>query len=310
MEHVNSRSGWMMPPRMNRIAVALAAVAALVAPASASAQRVAVAAAPWRAQRPAVVAGLQQMGFQPEPDTAGEPGLAIATFRAGDTRVAAIFGPSGLAMLNTLYLLPPDQARRRFGELRDSLVRVLGQPDSAGPEPMWVRRDGRVRLFVRPDSGGLASAAVLNRASPTYVSELRSAYQAVVVRNARQQWQPWVAARVDTLWWRPLHVRDSLALNFVRTSVERTAQGAWRVAVRWDWLTPQGEGRATYDTMVHETEVDCDQGTYRTGRVSWFLRRDMVEGIKPRWREWQRPVPTSAGDVIVREFCAYARGLP
>ncbi|HEX9938983.1 MAG TPA: surface-adhesin E family protein [Longimicrobium sp.] len=213
-------------------------------------------------------------------------------------------------MLNTLHLLPPDQASRRFGELRDSLVRVLGQPDSAGPEPMWVRRDGRVRLFVRPDSGGLASAAVLNRASPTYVSELRSAYQAVVVRNARQRWQPWVASRVDTLWWRPLHVQDSLALNFVRSSVERTAQGAWRVTVRWDWLNPQREGQATYDMMIHETEVHCDQGTYRTGRVSWFLGQRMLEGLKRRFREWQRPVPTSAGEVIVREFCAYARGLP
>jgi hypothetical protein len=62
--------------------------------------------------------------------------------------------------------------------------------------------------------------------------------------------------------------------------------------------------------MIHETEVHCDQGTYRTGRVSWFLGRNMVEGRKPRFGEWQRPVPTSGGDVIVREFCAYARGLP
>ncbi|HEX9938984.1 MAG TPA: hypothetical protein VGB15_17720 [Longimicrobium sp.] len=94
MERVNGRNGWMTP-RLNRLVVVVSAVAALVAPAALSAQRVAVAAARWGAQRPAVIAGLQQMGFQPEPDTAGEPGLAIATFRAGDTRLRPSSGRRG-----------------------------------------------------------------------------------------------------------------------------------------------------------------------------------------------------------------------
>lgn len=297
-----------MKSALHRLRAVLVAAATLAAPATVCAQQVAVAAAPWGAQKPAVVAGLQQLGWQAEPDTASQVGLATATFLAGHTRVAAIFGPSGLAMLNELHLLPPDAARRRSGELRDSLVRVLGEPDSAGPAPVWVRPDGQVRLSVRSDSAGILSAAVLTRASPTYMTELRAAYQAVV-RNARQQWQPWVASRVDTLRFRPLYVQDSLSLLFIPSSVERADQGAWRVTVRWDWLTPRREGRATYDMMIHETEVRCDEGTYRMGRVSWFLGRNMLEGLKRRGR-WERPVPTSAGDVIVREFCAYARGLP
>ena len=266
-----------MKSALHRLRAVLVAAATLAAPATASAQQVAVAAAPWGAPKPVVVAGLQQLGWQAEPDTASRVGLATATFLVGNTRVAAIFGASGLAMLNELHLLPPDAARRRFGELRDSLVRVLGQPDSAGPAPVWVRPDGQVRLSVRSDSAGIRSAAVLTRASPTYMAELRAAFQAVV-RNARQQWQPWVASRVDTLRFRPLHVQDSAALSFVHSEVERAAQGAWRVTVRWDWLAPQREGQATYDMMIHETEVHCDQGTYRTGRVSWFLGRSMVEG--------------------------------
>jgi hypothetical protein len=299
----------MTSPRLNRFAAALIVAAAVMAPASASAQQVAVPAAPWGAQKPAVVAGLQQMGFQPEPDTANEIGIGVATFRSGNTRVAAMFGSSGLAMLNTLHLVPPDEARRRFGELRDSLVRVLGEPDSAGPRPFWRRPDGQVRLFVRPDSGGLSSAAILNRSSPTYVAELQAAYQ-VAMRNARQQWRPWVASRVDTLQWAPISMQDSTALTFERGSVQRAAQGAWRVTVRWDWLEPMRDEGLTYDAMVHQTEIRCEESTYRLGKVEWFLAARKVDSVTGRWGRWETPVRTSGSDVFVREFCAYARGLP
>lgn len=286
----------------------LVAVAGLAMPTRGAAQRVEVPGAPWGASRATVIAGIERLGFRAEQDTAAGPRFETVAFHSDAATLAAIFGSNGLAMLNQLHVLPPDQAHRRFGELRDSLVRLLGEPDSAGGAPVWVRPDGHVRLFVRPDSAGLSSAAILNRASPTYLAEMRAAYRRLV-RDDRRQLR-WVAARVDSARWRALAVKDSVALTFDRGSVEKQPSGAWRLTVRWDWLVPQRGGGMRYDAMVEQTEIRCDEGTYRRGRTEWFLGERSAGTPASRWGGWSRPVPTSGGGVIVRELCDYARELP
>jgi hypothetical protein len=62
--------------------------------------------------------------------------------------------------------------------------------------------------------------------------------------------------------------------------------------------------------MVHATEVRCGEGTYRVGRTQWLLRETPGDATSARWGRWNRPVPTSGGNVIVSRFCDYARTLP
>lgn len=281
--------------------------AALGMPVGAAAQRIEVPGAPWGATRADVARAFEGLGYRILPDTVA---MAIfsATFSRGDgIEHLAVYGPNGLAMLSQIHRLPPPEARLRFGALRDSLVRVLGPPDSAH-RTIWVRADGRIELFVRPDSAGLASAAILNRARPNHLTELAAAYQATA-QAVQARHDAWHAARIDSSRWTRLALADSLGMSFERASVERRQGGAWRVRVRWDWLAPRRQGRQTYDALVHATEIDCANGTFRMGRMQWFLGERRVVDIDS-WDPVTRPVAGSADEVMVRELCRYAQALP
>ena len=294
---------------IRRSTAMLAAAAVLAVPARGAAQRIEVPAAPWGSARAEVIQGIQGLGYEAVADTSGAAGLVSVTFTAGGTQLVAVFGPNGLAMLNQIQQLPPPEARRRLAELRDSVTRVLGPPDTAGVHPIWVRPDGRLQLHVRPDSGGLTSAAIVGRARPNYIAELAAVYRQVM-RAVQDERAGWLDARLDSSRWVRLFAKDSAAISIDRSSVERLEGGAWRVTVRWDWLVPQRDGRLRYDAMVHGTEVRCDEGTYRMGRTQWYLGETPGQSTGARWGRWNTPVPTSGGAVIVTRFCEYARGLP
>jgi hypothetical protein len=286
-----------------RIAGRLALAALLALPARGAAQRIEVPAAPWGSARPAVIAGIERLGYVTVQDTLASLGLPLLTFVAGSAQLSAAFDSTGLVMLIQIQRLPSPEAQRRFAEMRDSLVRVLGEPDSAGTPLFWTRPDGRIRLRLVPDSSGLTSAAIVTRAAPNSLEALR--LNLLKGLRARRQWQGWVAARVDTLRWVPLLVKDTMAISFDRESVERRPSGAWRLTVRWDLLVPTDRGRWRFDAIVHESEVRCDEGTYRMGRGWLRLGTATVASTGSGWDRFAPPVPTSGNEVIMLEFCAW-----
>lgn len=295
---------------MARFAACLLA-AALGMPVGAAAQRIEVPDAPWGAARADVARAFEGLGYRILPDTAGLAGF-ITTFERGGTEFVAIFGEKGLAMLNRSERLPRAEAQRRLAALRDSLVGVLGQPDSAR-RTMWVRPDGRIELHIRPDSGRPTSSAILNRSGPNHRNDLLTVYlatrAAIRIRPA-----PWLTPRLDVARWEPLFADTSTAISIERASVRRLEEaGAWRVTVRWDWRAPRSNGPREYDALVHATEVRCGEGTYRMGAAQWFLGEaagDTTPDRTPdRWGRWNQPVANSGGSVIVRDFCDYAQRL-
>lgn len=281
--------------------------AALGMPVGAGAQRIEVPDAPWGATRADVARAFEGQGYRTLPDTAGLAGF-ITTFDRGGTEVVAIFGEKGLAMLNRSERLPRAEAQRRFAALRDSLVGVLGQPDSAR-RTLWVRPDVRIELHVRPDSGRPTAELLLNRAGPNYRNDLLTVYLAT--RAAiRIRLAPWLTRRLDVARWEPLFADSSTAISIERASVRRLEEdGAWRVTVRWDWRAPRPNGPREYDALVHATEVRCGEGTYRMGAAQWFLGETAGEARGEGWGRWNQPVANSGGAVIVRDFCAYAQRL-
>jgi hypothetical protein len=281
--------------------------AAVMMPIGAAGQRIEVPDAPWGATRADVARTFEGLGFRVLPDTAGLAGFTT-TFGRGGTEFVAIFGQNGLAMLNRSERLPRAEAQRRFTVLRDSLVGVLGQPDSAR-RTMWVRPDGRIQLHVRSDSGRPTSLAILNRSGPNYRNDLLTVYLAT--RSAiRIRPAAWLTPRLDVARWEPLFADTATAISVERASVQRLEEaGAWRVTVRWDWRAPRPNGQRTYDALVHATEVRCGEGTYRMGAAQWFLGETASEAAGEGWGRWNQPVANSGGWVIVRDFCDYAQRL-
>jgi len=289
-----------------RFAACLLAAAAVM-PIGAAAQRIEVPHAPWGAARADVVRAFEGLGYRILPDTAGIAGFTT-TFGLGGVEFVAIFGQNGLAMLNRAERLPRAEAQRRFAVLRDSLVGVLGPPDSARGT-MWVRPDGRIVLHVRPDSGRPTASAILNRSGPNHRNDLLTVYlatsAAIRIRPAA-----WLTPRLDVARWEPLFADTTKAISIERASVQRLEEaGAWRVTVRWDWRAPRPNAERTYDALVHATEVRCGEGTYRMGAAQWFLGETAGETTPDRWGRWNPPVANSGGAVIVRDFCDYAQRL-
>jgi hypothetical protein len=302
--NLERRAGFRFP-RATLACVAVLA-AALALPRPGVAQQVAFPTVPWGASPTAVAAAIQQLGFTL--DSMELTGLPFAEFSAGSTRLVATFGPSGLAMLNQIHPLPPPLARRRLEELRDSVVRVLGEPDSAGARPKWIRPDGYLQLFVRPDSAGLSSAAVLNRASPSWVAELRASYREAI-RRAEADPVRWIEARLDTMRWHPLVPGDSMVVSVDKTGVERRSGDTWRVRTRRDYRVPVAAAGHSYDTIAQRVEIGCAEGTFRPGESISVLAERNPRLLTTGWGARSRPAPPSLEQAIVSAFCAYARGL-
>ena len=286
------------------LARAAVVAAALAVPRPGAAQQVALPTVPWGASPSVVSAAVQQLGFKV--DSIELTGLSFARFSAGPTVLAATFGASGLFMLNQIHALPPPQARQRFQELRDSLVKVLGEPDSVGTRPVWVRPDGRILLWVRPDSGRLGSAAILSRARPNYAAELAAAYREAM-RQVEADPVRWIEARLDTIRWKPLARSDSQAVALDKTRVDRRSGDTWRIWVRWDYRVPVTTPSRIYDLVVQALEIGCAEGTYRPGESVSMLRGRNAALLTSRWGTRSRPAPPSVEAEIVARFCAYAR---
>jgi hypothetical protein len=308
MAHGIEKGGGFRRPLLRALACTGTVAVGLAVAQSGAAQQAALHDLPWGTSPTATVASLQQRGLRL--DSMSLTGFRFAEFSAGSARVIAGFGQSGLIMLNQMHPLPQALAGARFQELRDSLARVLGAPDSTGARPLWIRPDGEVRLFIRADSNGPGARVIVNRSSPNAVAELRASYREVI-RETEADPTRWIEARLDTMRWHILVPGDSMVFTVDKTGAEKRPRDSWRVRTRRDFRVPVVErGRRPYDTIAQMMEISCGDGTFRLGEGITVLAERNPQVIRSGWSAPARPAAGSVEEAIVTSFCEYARGLP
>jgi hypothetical protein len=113
----------------------------------------------------------------------------------------------------------------------------------------------------------------------------------------------------DSRWLRVVRNSD-LTAYIDRESINRVGSERVEVWNLWEFLRPQGDKDAQFDTVMFRWELDCPERRLKPSAANYYLRNRHVRSESLELEGWQSPPPQSTGEILLLEACNLAAGQP